>query len=364
MLTLNTGDDRYLKLAGSIATGLQTLNGGLNTSNLTCQTDAIINGRILITNGSASSPSISWPAAGSNNTGLYSIGTNDLRVSINGNTRLTIGNTTTISANGFQTASGTATSPGVQVGEASSGVYRVSAGVLALAAASTQCMQMSSSAITIPLQTTWSSTSVYPQINYNANNRLCFGESNPPGAETGTVVSFGSGNTTKNMVFSLAKTGIRTGFFGQTGTSLVIGNEAGGSSLIFKNNMAYGAADILASGTTLLTLDSNATFTVPISTTGTATAANFKCGSDSAFQISRGAGVGGGSATGTINFAFTYSSVPTVVATVNSSSTTNLFIIQVHTITITGFSYVKYYTNGITLNAAVSETFNYVSLTS
>jgi hypothetical protein len=363
-LTVNTGDERYLKLSGSIATGLQTLNGGLNTSNLTCQTDATINGRIFASNGSQSAPAISWIAAGGFNSGLYSVGTNDLRVAINGNTRLTIGNTTTISANALQTASGTAASPGVQVGEATTGVYRVSAGILGLSAASTQGLQLTSSQITFPLQATFSSTTVYPNIALNANNRLCFGESNPPGSETGSVVSFGSGNTGRNIVFSLAKTGVRTGFFGQNGSSLVIGNEAGGSSLIFKNGMVYGAADILASGTTLLTLDSNATFTVPISTTGTASAASFKCGSDTAFQISRGAGVGGGSATGTVNFAFTYNSVPTVVATVNSNSTVNLFIVQVHSITTSSFQYVKYYTNGITLNAAVSETFNYVALTS
>lgn len=93
-----------------------------------------------------------------------------------------------------------------------------------------------------------SSTTVYPNVALNSANRLTFGENNPPANETGSVVGFGSGSTGRNMVFSIAKTGVNTSFFGCNGSALVIGEE-GANPIIFKNGLSYTAADILASGT-------------------------------------------------------------------------------------------------------------------
>ena len=93
----------------------------------------------------------------------------------------------------------------------------------------------------------------YPQIKTNSANRLCFGESGPPGNETGTVVCYGSGSNTRNMIFTLSKTAVKTGFFGNSGSNMVVGIETG-AGIQFRTGMVYNSSDILASGTLVLNI--------------------------------------------------------------------------------------------------------------
>ncbi len=97
--------------------------------------------------------------------------------------------------------------------------------------------------------------SVHPLINYNSQNRLTFGETFPLPNDTGTVVQYGSGSSSRNMIFAFAKTGVRTGFLGMDGTNVIFGSESSG--VIIRNNFDYSNTDVLASGTTLATFDSN-----------------------------------------------------------------------------------------------------------
>ncbi len=362
------------------------------------------------------------------------------------------------------------------------GFYRIGASQIGVSCGATNSFTISNSSITIPTYAIFSGTS-YPQIQYNSANRLLIGETTSPGGAAETCCSFGSGSSSRNMVITLTKSTVRSGYIGQNGTALIIGNSATGSPIIFKNDMVYGSNDILASGTNLLQLGTNATFGIPAifpdgtvsapsisfssntttgfyrstdntsyeniiysingssglvleknllssgdcfisilprltassaggdngsiifhsdstsfitsiygaamtianpgsiiinaggsnlvtyssgvqTTTGTVAATNFKCGSGTAFEIQRAGSVGGGSATGTITFSQAFSSTPMVVATMNSSSTVNIFTVQVHTITTSSFQYVKYYNNGSSINPAISETFSYIAMTS
>lgn len=124
----------------------------------------------------------------------------------------------------------------------------------------------------------------YPQVVANSHNRLTFGESIPPGAETGTVVCCGSGSSSRNILFTFAKTGVRTGFIGMDGINMTVGCESTGG-LIFATNLVYASSNILASGTTQLTIANSGAITTAangsvsvgtggISTTGKLTALN------------------------------------------------------------------------------------------
>lgn len=98
-------------------------------------------------------------------------------------------------------------------------------------------------------------TGSHPQFLLDSTNRLTFNEINPASNETGSVVAYGSGSSSRNMVFSLSKTGVKTGFFGMDGSNFVIGAEAG-AGIVLKTGLNYLATDVLGSGITQVAIDS------------------------------------------------------------------------------------------------------------
>jgi hypothetical protein len=102
-----------------------------------------------------------------------------------------------------------------------------------------------------------SSTTTYPNYAYNAANRMAFGETLVPPNETGSVVQYGSGINTRNMVFAFTKTGINTSFLANDGTQTMIGSEGTANPITFKTGLDYGAANIIASGTEQMRIAAN-----------------------------------------------------------------------------------------------------------
>lgn len=93
-----------------------------------------------------------------------------------------------------------------------------------------------------------SSTATYPNFAYNSANRIAFGETFVPPNDTGSVVQYGSGSNTRNMLFAFAKTGINTSFFGNDGTQMMLGSEST-RPITFRIGLSYSAQNIMASGT-------------------------------------------------------------------------------------------------------------------
>lgn len=93
-----------------------------------------------------------------------------------------------------------------------------------------------------------SSATTYPNYAYNSANRMAFGETNVPGNEVGSVVQFGSGSNTRNMLFAFTKTNVNTSFFGNDGNQMMLGSEAA-RPITFRLNLLYGNANIMATGT-------------------------------------------------------------------------------------------------------------------
>lgn len=93
-----------------------------------------------------------------------------------------------------------------------------------------------------------SSTSTYPNYAYNPANRMAFGETFVPPNDTGSVVQFGSGSNTRNMLFAFSKTGVNTSFFGNDGNQMMLGSEST-RPITFRIGLNYSAQNIMASGT-------------------------------------------------------------------------------------------------------------------
>lgn len=92
-----------------------------------------------------------------------------------------------------------------------------------------------------------SETTTYPNFYLNTSNRLAFAETFPPPNDTGSVVQFGSGNGSRNMLFAFSKTSVNTSFFGNNGSEMVFGSEAA-TPIVWRLDLDYFAADVLASG--------------------------------------------------------------------------------------------------------------------
>jgi hypothetical protein len=86
-------------------------------------------------------------------------------------------------------------------------------------------------------------------------------------------------------------------------------------------------------------------------------------GGGGAIQLASGTGPTG-SGSGTITFPFTFSNIPKVVASIISSSTTQVFSITVSSVSTTGFTYTKTWipTGGGTGGAATSESFYWIAM--
>jgi hypothetical protein len=70
------------------------------------------------------------------------------------------------------------------------------------------------------------------------------------------------------------------------------------------------------------------------------------------------------SATGTTTFPTAFNSTPKVVATIHNSNSANVYVVEIHTITTTGFDFIKSYQNrtGGSWNNAVSEVFTWIAM--
>jgi|GEM_PF-394991 len=113
-----------------------------------------------------------------------------------------------------------------------------------------------------------SSTATYPNYAYNSANRMAFGETNVPANETGSVVQYGSGSNTRNMLFAFTKTSVNTSYFGNDGTQMMLGSE-GTVPITFRTGLVYTSANVMASGTEMMRLTS--TGNLGIGTTAPAT---------------------------------------------------------------------------------------------
>jgi len=95
--------------------------------------------------------------------------------------------------------------------------------------------------------------SVYPSANtlaFNENNTL-------PGTSSQTAYHFTSGSSSKNIIFSFAKTLTNTCYFGNDGTNFYLANErASSGAFIFKKGLNFGG-DLVSAGTELMRIDNN-----------------------------------------------------------------------------------------------------------
>jgi 3-methyladenine DNA glycosylase Mpg len=110
-----------------------------------------------------------------------------------------------------------------------------------------------------------SSTTTYPNYAYNSANRMAFGESNVPANETGSVVQYGSGSNTRNMLFAFTKTNVNTSYFGNDGTQMMLGSEST-VPITFRTGLVYTAANVMASGTEVMRLTSTGNLGIGSST--------------------------------------------------------------------------------------------------
>jgi len=100
-----------------------------------------------------------------------------------------------------------------------------------------------------------SSATTYPNYAYNSANRMAFGEPNVPANETGSVVQYGSGSNTRNMLFAFTKTNVNTSYFGNDGTQMMLGSEAA-IPITFRTGLVYSSANVMASGAEVMRLTS------------------------------------------------------------------------------------------------------------
>ena len=98
-----------------------------------------------------------------------------------------------------------------------------------------------------------SSATTYPNYAYNSANRMAFGESNVPANETGSVVQYGSGSNTRNMLFAFTKTNVNTSYLGNDGTQMMLGSEST-TPITFRTGLVYSSANVMASGTEMMRL--------------------------------------------------------------------------------------------------------------
>lgn len=98
------------------------------------------------------------------------------------------------------------------------------------------------------------SSLAYPQIVYNSENRLCFGENTPPPNDSNSIVAFGSGSATRNMIFQISKPSTNSSYFGNDGTGLKIGVEMA-YPIVFATALDPLSGDIMNSGIERMRID-------------------------------------------------------------------------------------------------------------
>ena len=114
-----------------------------------------------------------------------------------------------------------------------------------------------------------SSATTYPNYAYNSANRMAFGESNVPANETGSVVQYGSGSNTRNMLFAFTKTNVNTSYLGNDGTQMMLGSEAT-IPITFRTGLVYASTNVMASGAEVMRLTSAGQLGIGTTTPATA----------------------------------------------------------------------------------------------
>ncbi|RYY25623.1 MAG: hypothetical protein EOP41_05085, partial [Sphingobacteriaceae bacterium] len=99
------------------------------------------------------------------------------------------------------------------------------------------------------------SGTTYPNFAYNSANRIAFGETLVPPNETGSVVQYGSGSSSRNMLFAFTKTGVNTSFFGNDGGQTMIGSEGTANPITFRTGLTYSSTNIMGTGTENMRID-------------------------------------------------------------------------------------------------------------
>jgi len=113
-----------------------------------------------------------------------------------------------------------------------------------------------------------SSATTYPNYAYNSANRMAFGESNVPANETGSVVQFGSGSNTRNILFAFTKTNVNTSYLGNDGSQMMFGSEST-VPMTFRTGLVYSSANVMASGTVVMRLTSTGNLGIGTTTPST-----------------------------------------------------------------------------------------------
>ena len=93
---------------------------------------------------------------------------------------------------------------------------------------------------------------------YPSANTLAFNENNTsPGTSAQTAYHFTSGSSSKNIIFSFAKTLTNTCYFGNDGTNFYLANERSTTgAFIFKKGLTFGG-DLVSAGTEIMRIDNN-----------------------------------------------------------------------------------------------------------
>jgi hypothetical protein len=74
---------------------------------------------------------------------------------------------------------------------------------------------------------------------------------------------------------------------------------------------------------------------------------------------------GGGSSTGTITFPVTFNNTPVVIATILNQNTANVYIVEITSISPSGFSFIKRFQNASSAGAwgnALTESFYWIAM--
>lgn len=94
----------------------------------------------------------------------------------------------------------------------------------------------------------------YPHIMANSSNRIIFNDVAGGVNDTGTVVTFGSASSSRNMLLGFTKTGVKTAWLGMDGSNVILGPESTGG-LVVKTGLSFNSTNILGSGSTIFSVD-------------------------------------------------------------------------------------------------------------
>jgi len=153
-------------------------------------------------------------------------------------------------------------------------------------------------------------------------------------------------NTTGTNNTAVGYNALNTTTAGTNNTA--VGSGATCSTFTQSTAVGFGATATASNQIVLGTASETATIPGGLKIKTTSTITGIVCGTGSS-----------GNTSGTISFGVTFASIPIVVATTLSASTTQTFSVALFSITTTQFSYVKTYNNG---TLASGENFNWIAI--